>query len=152
MGQKTDAKALFRELQAEHAELLRHLNDVRRWWKEADDLGRPNYEEMGNQLQKLRDMLVAHFADEERGGYLAPALAIAPRFAREAAELEQQHARFLDTLDRFASNLKEAKQSFGSWEQVRKEFDAFVEELQNHERAENKIMQAAFGDDIGPGD
>jgi hypothetical protein len=141
----------FEELLEEHRELLKQIQEIRQWWNECDELGRPKWNEMGARINDLHDRLVAHFADEEEGGYLSSALELAPRFNDEAARLQRQHADFLKTLESISKTLH-ARDPQISWNEARDEFEAFVTDLARHESAEKTILQSAFDDDVGAAD
>ena len=112
----------------------------------------PKFEEMGLRIKALRDSLADHFEVEERDGYLAPALDVAPRFTRQASELQRQHQQFLEVLDRFIEQLQTCDSSIRCWQDARQEFEDFLDQLLEHERAENTIVQSAFTEDLGSGD
>lgn len=149
MISQQETRQQFETLFDAQCELMKQVDDLRQWWREVDELGVPKYGEMVSRIQVLRDSVAAHFRSEEEGGYLAAALAIAPQFTQQAEILLAQHAGFLESLDRFATNLQADHPAFNSWQDVRDEFDKFVLEIRKHESAENAIMQAAFGEDIG---
>ena len=136
----------------EHRKLMGQIGELRQWWSELDELGTPKYGEMGTRLKLLREILAEHFREEENGGYLAAALAVAPRFQREAEELCAQHPDFLASLDQFVASLVEAESGMQSWQEVRDQLEHFLSELRRHEARENAVVQSAFGDDIGTAD
>lgn len=140
------------KLLAEHRELMKRVADVVKWWTELEQIGIPHYHEMGTRLEALRHHLAEHMAEEEKGGYLAEALEVAPRFSREAEELRLQHAEILQAFDDFIGRLMEKEPPFASWQEVRDEFDTLMNTVRQHERRENAIVQSAFGDDLGRGD
>ena len=140
------------DLLAEHRELMRKVAELRQWWEQLDELGSPRFGEMGDRLSELREVLATHFADEEEGGYLASALAVAPQFSERAAQLQKQHAEFLQTLERIIADLKAPEPRCQGWNEARLRVEKFLAQLRQHEAAENAIVQSAFGDDLGHGD
>jgi exonuclease V gamma subunit len=136
----------------EHRLLMKQISDFRAWAKQVDELGIPHFQEMGNRLQTLRDVLSCHFVDEEAGGYLAPVLDAAPQFSGEATELKAQHADFLASLDGLIARLSKEPPEFESWQAAVKEFEDFLEKLRQHEARENTMAQSAFGRDIPAAD
>lgn len=136
----------------EHRRLMKQLAEFREWAEEVEELGVPHFQEMGNRLQTLRDVLSCHFTDEEAGGYLSPVLDAAPRFSKEAAELQTQHPQFLATLDSLIERLSQNPPPFKSWQEATTEFAGFLDRLRRHEARENAIAQAAFSEDAGGGD
>ena len=141
----------FHELLDEHHDLMRRIAEVQQFGKEVCELGQgPRYEELADHVAQVRDLLKQHFATEEKDGYFANVLNIAPQFSEQVAELSHQHAEFLKQLDQLTSSLR--SKDVECWDSVCSRFDAFVEALQLHEHEENKILQTAFNQDIGAGD
>jgi hemerythrin-like domain-containing protein len=139
------------DLLAEHQELMEKIADLEKFWHEVDELGiGPKCQELADRVAGIRSHLQQHFDAEERGGYLGPALAVAPRFTQEADELRAQHVTMLQTLDSLGGRLRSGDHEL--WNAVCSEIEAFVRELEHHEHRENGIMQAAFNDDGGVGD
>ena len=91
----------------------------------------------------------AHFAMEERGGYLAEALARAPRFHRRAAALQREHHLLRKVSEGLTARSREAAECFEQWQRLREDFERFARDLQAHESQENEIVSSAFLDDLG---
>lgn len=141
---QTNSESLLNLLQTEHDDLLKEIEDIEQFWTEVNELGKgPRYEEMASRVHRLRERLKRHFAEEERGGYLAPAIATAPEFASQADELKRQHQKFLDSLDQFSSQLENRESAFHNWEEVHQEFEQFLVRLHEHESAEMDIVRKA---------
>jgi hypothetical protein len=151
MAEKPQPSALQTFLD-EHLELNRRIADLRKWWSELDQLGIPKFGEMAFRVEELRHLLAEHFAEEERGGYLASALEVAPRFAAQSAELYRQHREFLDRLDDLIARARAAEPPPGLWRAARSEIEELLTDLDRHERSENAIAQGAFEDDVGTED
>ncbi|HUG92659.1 MAG TPA: hemerythrin domain-containing protein [Planctomycetaceae bacterium] len=139
-------------LLAEHGRLLAEISALRQWCSEVGETGRPRFGEMGSRVRMLRRRLTKHFAMEEHGGYLAEALAVAPQFTREAAELRGQHRELLDGLDRLTDGLAAVEPPFQGWQDACRQLNDILNHLRDHEAAENRIVQAAVEDDLGPGE
>jgi iron-sulfur cluster repair protein YtfE (RIC family) len=138
------SKHTFRALQKEHDELHEEIAGVQQFWTEVNELGRgPKYEEMAARVQQLRERLRQHFAEEERGGYLAPVIAVSPEAASQVEELKQQHHQFLDDLDGFSERLQDPESLFHNWDEVSAEFEEFLSQLREHESAEMALMREA---------
>ncbi len=136
---------LLQMLSDEHDVLLKQIADLRQFWSEVSQLGQgPKYEEMGHRVRRLREVLAAHFASEEQGGYLAPAVDAAPRFSASAKQLESEHAQFLHTLDRFIGRLAQCESAFHGWQEVRTDFEDFMRRLDQHEAEEMSIVRQAI--------
>ncbi len=140
----TTTRTVLQALQSEHDELLQEITDAQQFWTEVNELGMgPKYEEMATRVHQIRARLKQHFDEEERGGYLAPAITVVPRLAPKAEELKQQHPVFLEALDRFSQNLQNRESAYHNWEEVRAEIETFLEQLHEHESAEMAIVRAA---------
>ncbi|MFQ5731545.1 MAG: hemerythrin domain-containing protein [Planctomycetaceae bacterium] len=149
---KPDFPPEYELLLEEHRELIASITEFQEWWGQVDELGVPRFAEMGDRLQRLRDLVIRHFADEEAGGYLTGVLEVAPQLSREIDELRPQHDELLETLDDFICRLKCDAPPFESWQAAGHEFDAFLADLRRHEGRENAVVQTAYGHDIGTGD
>jgi RNA polymerase-binding transcription factor DksA len=103
-------------------------------------------------LPDLSHELEAHFELEERGGYLADALAVAPRFSTKADLLQSEHRDLLSQIERLAERVCEAEAKAEEWMDIQRAFSELAEQLLHHERGENKILNAAFPDDLGSAD
>jgi hypothetical protein len=152
MYDEHEPHSLYKAMLEEHRDLMHKIHDLRTWLEQIGDYGRPRFGELGMRIQPLRDELQHHFEEEEADGYLVEALAIAPQFAREAEELRQQHGGFLNELDALIGKLCEREPRFTGWMQARDGIEAILTRIRKHEGRETAIVQAAFGDDIGPAD
>lgn len=103
-------------------------------------------------LGDLGRELPAHFELEERDGYMAEALAAAPRYQRLAGRLERQHASLARGIARIVDGAEAAGGSSDRWEELALDFRRFADALRAHEHAERDIMRDAFTDDLGGGD
>ncbi len=116
---------------------------------EPDDIGARV--EMLRILRRLERLLPEHFEYEEAGGYLADALAAAPRLTRRAQRLRNQHGEFLTKLAELAERTREAGKSPGTWKSLARTVRKFTHELRHHEHQENTLVHDAFMDDLGGG-
>ncbi|MBI1314624.1 hypothetical protein GC176_25305 [bacterium] len=143
--------AYLGNLLAEHQELMQKISELRQFWLEVCELGMgPKCFELADRIASIREHLQEHFDAEEQGGYLGPALRLAPQFADEAEVLRAQHAEFLTRLDSMGTRLRTGDHEV--WNCMCGEVDAFVADLLKHEHHENAIVQAAFNEDNGAGD
>ncbi len=139
---------LLKALQSEHDEVSEQIANLRAFWSEVNELGQgPKYEEMGSRVRNLRELLANHFACEERDGYLAPALKRAPRYTAQADQLRREHPQFLDSIDHIVNRLQSCESAYQCWQEVRTEFEDFLQRLQDHEAAEISIVEAAERND-----
>ena len=93
-----------------------------------------------------------HFALEEKDGYLAAALAAAPRYHRKAETLRKEHAKLCETIYALIDRARRAERSPEAWDELQGEVGQLAARLFAHEEAENDIVESAFLDDLGAGD
>lgn len=147
---KTNTGDLLKVILEEHVDVTNELKNLRQFWEQVDQLGQgPQYEEMGARVRQFREQLTEHFADEERGGYLKAALLKLPQFENQAKNLRKQHEQFLDKLDSLDARLHKCEDEFRCWQDVRKEIEEFIDQLQKHEVAETAIVETAINEEIG---
>lgn len=118
----------------------------------CDDTHATDDADVASALALLADLgrhLPARFEIEERGGYLAEALAAAPRFSRQATRLMAQHAEFSRRMDALVKDTEHAGQTPSSWTTSRNAFRQLALDLLAHEQAEADIVESAFLDDLG---
>lgn len=65
--------------------------------------------EIVKQLESMSQHLERHFTNEEAGGYMEEALALAPRFSSQAAQLLKQHGQLNQLLVQLAAAALRAK-------------------------------------------
>jgi len=137
---------------ADHRELMRELRDLQRALESAAKNGWPARQAEGilNLFWNLVAKLQRHFQQEEEGGYLEEALALAPHLSSEASVLEQQHAPLLARLAELQSRVARLDNS-SSWEQVLRDFSLLAEAIRAHEHQENKLLATAFNVDLDLG-
>ncbi len=99
-------------------------------------------------LRALREMVQAHFAFEEEGGYMSEVLRKAPRFLPEVERLEAQHTQILRDLDRLTRTDLDETDS----DTFLAEVHGLIERLGRHEREETDVVQRSVIEDTGVGD
>jgi hypothetical protein len=152
MADKPQTTVSLHTFLEEHQNLTRRIAELRKWWSELDALGDRKFGEMAFRVQELRNLLAEHFEEEERGGYLTSALAVAPHFSVQAADLCRQHPEFLDRLDKLIARVRDSQLPSDYWRTARDELEQFLGDLRRHERSENAIVQTAFQVDVGTKD
>lgn len=113
---------------------------------------RQSVAEVGHLLAQLGDLLVKHFAMEESDGYLADALTHAPQLVSRANDLLRQHPQMAaraQTLVEFGAP-RPSSQLW--WEETQQRYAAFMGELLEHERREDRLIQEAYTNDIQASD
>ena len=98
-------------------------------------------------LNQLGDHLMSHFALEESGGYFTEAVLHAPHLAARSKALMEQHDRLLRAARALIAPTDERTESW--WEETRRRFVEFQQELLAHERNEDSLLQEAYVDDLG---
>jgi iron-sulfur cluster repair protein YtfE (RIC family) len=143
----------MRELGVQHENLGAVLDSlaarINTLAEHPDDIGARV--EMLRLLRELEHILPEHFEYEESGGYLAEALAVAPRLTRRAQRLRDEHSGFSAKLAALADRAREVGESPGSWKALATVVRRFTHELRRHELDENTLIRDAFTDDLGGG-
>ena len=98
---------------------------------------------------RLAERVKEHFASEETGGYFDEIIEIAPRLSGEADRLQHEHAELLEVAEQLADNIRHAQNSPIWWKAIRFDFESFIRRCEEHEAAENRLVQDAYLQDIG---
>ena len=132
----------------EHLDLERKLAEVRQVLEASD----ANPKAIVRELVLLTRQVLAHFRREEEGGYLAEAVEAAPRFKDVATKLKNQHPEFVHRLDLLES-LAAVGDGSARWrQQLTAMYEDFLKRFEEHEHAENRLVQEAFNVDVGAED
>lgn len=150
-------KASYNTVAAEHQELRRMVDELRRFSGEP----RPEAEEaaatgwaadLSGRLGDLRSKLLAHFEAEQ--GELFPELKVSfPRITRAVRRLEREHRAMLRGID----EVLEAARLFSDGAaptgfRLRRRTTLLLDELVDHEIRETALIEQVFTEDLGPGD
>lgn len=108
--------------------------------------------EAGDLLAQLGDRLVRQFSMEEESGYFADALIHAPQLISRANELVAQHPKMRAQADGLVVEIAGADAEQQWWQETRKRFEAFRQELLKHEQGEDRLLQEAYNRDLGSHD
>lgn len=101
-------------------------------------------QEVHAQLYEYRQLFCDHLANEEQEGLLELAITEAPHLARRVERLLADHERLRNRMETLL-----ASAAVSSWVHIHVAFIAFRDELRQHERAEDDLMQHAYLDDLG---
>jgi hypothetical protein len=93
-----------------------------------------------------------HFAVEETGGFMKPALEVRPTLHPQIEKLKAEHVQMLETGHVVLARLQGQGHSDLTLEDVRTHILKLLEVLREHERTENRMLVTAFDIDLGPGD
>jgi hemerythrin len=103
-------------------------------------------------LAELSNQIERHFAQEEVGGYMEEALSRAPRFSAQAAALLKQHLELALEVHELLARAQVAGEHPDLWENLSADVKTLVKKLSAHEAGENRIIEAAFNEDLGLAD
>jgi hypothetical protein len=107
----------------------------------------PDYAAASGALSDLSSTLATYFDAEESGGYFAGNVDDCPEFQGRIHKLEETHEHLRDTI---ASALHMADRGERSeMPGLGRDIDCILEQLEQHERAENELMQDFFLSDGG---
>ena len=137
---------------AEHSDLFQLVSRAKTAFA---DTGRPlakRREFAVATIESLRAHLHEHFTQEEQGGFLEEAVTRIPRLGHRMEEILKQHPALLAELDRLTAALADSRLIEADWLKIGRQFAAFVDHLQAHERSENAVVQEGYNEDLGLGD
>lgn len=138
----------FQKIQEEH----RHLKDLLGQIESALSERSCPIAEVVDLIGQLGHQLTKHFQTEEAGGYFADALYEAPQLVNRANDLMLQHPKMTKSARKLAEAADPVTEPDRWWEQTSERFVALKEELDKHERDEDRLIQEAYMRDIGMND
>ncbi|MCL6502720.1 MAG: hemerythrin domain-containing protein [Pirellulales bacterium] len=103
-------------------------------------------------VEDLDRHLREHFAEEEAGGYMEEALAIAPRFGPQAQRLVNEHPVMLQQMAQILDMARRCVTQSQVGPELSRLLREFFTTLRAHDAAENRIIQEAFNTDLGLND
>ncbi|MCA9024489.1 MAG: hemerythrin domain-containing protein [Planctomycetaceae bacterium] len=137
----TELQELQHVCQRAHAGLHEEIHEWREWWKQLCELGQPNFGEMAARLAHFRQHLREHFTEMERSG-CATGFAIAePQLASEICMLQGEHPELLAELDAIIEELQSLQPGV-CWGEARQRVEGFLDQLHEHELAEERLIQS----------
>ena len=140
------------QLDARHQNLMDILvaliDRIRRNPKTNDDR-QDSLSEPLRLIARAEQLLHAHFAFDEAGGYLSDTLAVAPRLSVRAARLECDHRKFAARFAKLATFARSLREMDEGWDYLGVAVREFARELKLHKLEENHLVQEAFLDDFG---
>jgi hypothetical protein len=146
--------AFLQEIKDVNQDLWRLLANVRRMAREPATIHAAPRRFFG-MIERLRDQLAMHFALEEAYGYFEDPIEVAPRLCEQAERLRAEHQDLYTAavdLAEFAEQLVQATTDGRLILESARLFRDFDDQFQQHETAENDLIQQEYGDDIGVGD
>ena len=147
-------RAMIRDVEADHLELEHQFRQLEEALAVGEQSGWDprDVAEIARLLLVLQEQLLAHFAQEEEGGYLEEALAVAPRFGSQAGILLRQHPVLARAVEELIEDVEDCRKKPECWAGVRWRVVELTKRLKAHEAAENRILEEAFNTDMGFGD
>ncbi len=145
------------QLRVQHSNLRRSMISVLELLLDVIrqcDIGASTPESQAPTLTLLSDLgrqFPEHFELEEKNGYMEEALAVAPRYAKRAKALMEEHPRLSQEIFTIVKAAQTAGDSSIAWRGVHERFKQLTLDVLAHEEAENDIMESAFLDDLGSG-
>lgn len=119
------------------------IEELLSWCREVEQLGAPRLNELGVRLRRLRFLLAAHFAEEERECPFDEAIRVRPELACEAAALLSEHGEFLDRLEQLSEQLCCVRPEIDRWSVAIGALQSVLLDLQQHERREAALLRTA---------
>ncbi|MGD9648040.1 MAG: hemerythrin domain-containing protein [Pirellulales bacterium] len=147
-----DEAAYVQQVKAEHYGLEQLLHQLEDAFAAARGNGWPTkaIPQLVKLLTDLREEIERHFAQEEVGGYMEEALSLAPRFSGQAQALLKQHGELSQAVRALLAKTRDPK--LVDWSGLHAELQTLLKKLKAHEAGENRIVEAAFNEDLGLGD
>ncbi len=148
MSMKTPQKTEWDDLAAQH-DTLGHLLEAMGNTLVERKASRVRVEEL---LAELREVVRAHFVDEEDGGFFDKIIAEAPRLERQAKGILQEHQQLTKRLERMSELARSDGKAGEWWSNLETEFAGFSKRFHDHEEKENGLLQETYSRDIGAED
>ena len=148
MSSTAPSEEAFREVLDQHRALRELLGRIGTLLQERT----ASIDEVADSLGQLGDMLIKHFTREESGGYYSDVVLHAPQLLRRANDLLAQHPKMTQQAQHLIGIAPSSTSVANWWDETRTRFDAFVRELLDHERGEDRLIQEAYGRDVEAGD
>ncbi len=143
---ESPAHRFAQQTSQEHVALDHKLEQLSRSTEQLQQL----WASWQEQLRQLLKFLQGHFAAEERGGYFCQVVQHAPWLKEQVDRLHAQHEQLRHQLTQMAARAEHGQvellaplvEQLRSWTQL----------LEQHEEAENRLLQEAFTQDMAEGD
>jgi hypothetical protein len=136
------------------AEALEHAHirlqaDLRKLEDEAARTSTAMLPQLRSHLQATRVHIANHFQFEEQGGYMDSLRKREPRLERTIAGLAEEHEEMMQSLDTLIDSSRRPNSQLNV---IRGRVREWIEQVRNHERRENDLVQDAFDFDVGAAD
>jgi hemerythrin HHE cation binding domain-containing protein len=108
-----------------------------------------NTAEIAGSLGELESLLVAHFENEEDGGYFDHIIAAKPNLKSRVDALIEQHVRMLGAVRHMQSRVRRCLATTFPSHGISGDFERLLRDFVAHESEENNLVQDAHLQDIG---
>jgi hypothetical protein len=146
MNGATPGGAYLGRLQQEHRDLNSDLLEIRHEFAALTTSRQPQLAlaEIAVRIERLAKELRLHFAEEEEGGCFEEVQTRCPSLSAQVHKLLGEHPHLLLTLERLVADVEKGRLSV---EQLQRTTETFTQRLKDHEVAESRLLQMAFGGD-----
>ena len=130
--------ALFARWKEEHRVLDTYVAELCEWFHRPVETSSPPVEQAIVRLGELRKQLEAHFVKEmELGRLLAEARGtVTMEIDSMRHKHDREHANLLERLGQLIARLDTTEPQFDQWEAITRDFELFVDTLEQHEEQE----------------
>ncbi|MCA9248754.1 MAG: hemerythrin domain-containing protein [Planctomycetales bacterium] len=149
MDKRDDCLPYVLHMREEHRrldDLLRHLEHE--WPSEKQQGATLTPRQLAEELRALRTMIRGHFREEDEGGCIDEAVCRAPGLGHEADRLEHEHQELLCEMDEIIRTVESAQAKHTHLRSVQNRFAKFEARLHEHEAAESRLIEQAFGIEV----
>ena len=143
---ESSAHRFAQQTSQEHVALDRKLEQLGRSTEQLQQL----WASWQEQLRQLLKFLQGHFAAEERGGYFGQVVQHAPWLKEQVDRLYAQHEQLHQQLAQMAARAEHGQVELLA--PLVQQLHAWMQLLEQHEEAENHLLQEAFMQDMAEGD
>ncbi|MEO8272161.1 MAG: hemerythrin domain-containing protein [Aureliella sp.] len=129
---------LFARWKDEHRQIDARMEELCHWIHGQGNVVTPPFLRTAQKLGELRDQLETHFVkEEELGRLLADARGgLTAEIDGVCHKNDREHTFLLERLGQLIHSLGTAEPEFDSWEAITREFELFVDKLEQHEEQE----------------
>jgi len=132
-------------VEALHA-LLKDIDALEPYLKPGASFAR---DDIVQRLETLRGDLGKHFRFEEQNGYMQAVLTRAPQQERVVQRLREEHDELWQSL---TALLAQAKEAPALGETFRRALRVWIEQVHDHEKRENLLVEDTFNTDVAAED
>jgi len=147
-----DYDAIYRKAMEEHKEIRAILTRLHAALRCGEETPVSSFGDLCEMVAELSTHLRAHFAIEEDGGFMTPVLEERPNAVDTVDRLKGEHEEILDQCDEIQRILQSSSASSDQVDGICERLRSLIEQLHEHERLEDELIQSVFVDDMGTKD